>query len=119
MNKFNEDDIGKRVLLIIDLHKLDDKYLEDNSENNEIPYEAIKDYKFIQYIRNISKPGQKIIDTSKSAQKINSYLLVKRMGITEVRTICDIIEVAEDYLKVEVVKDRRAPWHQSKSRYTK
>jgi len=118
-NDFKKEDLGGRILLILDPKKTEGNFSEEEEEEScIIPYEAIKDYRFLLQIRLEGNNTAKIEVSSKNdAKRIDSSYIAKILGAEEIRIIGDIVEVADSYLKINIVEDRTAPWLRTKIRY--
>ena len=99
--KFKKEDIGKRVLLLIDLEKIseDSFFNEEGKGYGKIPYESIINYQFLFRVQE-NKPQTKVIDIGKTERKINPYFF-KSFGANRMSGLGDIIEISEDYLKIK------------------
>jgi hypothetical protein len=97
--KFKDKDIGKKVLLSLDVQKLDNYFFEKEEGFKNIPYDAIIDYKFLTKIRD--KPKRRIIDREPIKRKINLSTIIAELRVDEVYISGDIVEVKEDYLKIK------------------
>ena len=96
---FDSEDIGRRVLLCIDIDKPNLKWQENSTY--EVPYESIIRYKFIRRINHIEKILPKIRNTSPVLKKVDPLLIGKALGVEYVNLECDIMEVNKDYLVVK------------------
>ncbi len=99
---FDSDDIGKRVLLCIDINKPNFKWQENDVY--EVPYESVVSYRFIQKINFIGKTLPKIRDTSSVLKKVDPLLIGKALGAEYVNLECDILEANKDYILVKFLR---------------
>ena len=94
--RFQEGDIGKRVLLTLDVEKLDEKLFESEGH---VSYESIKSYEFLKTVTESKLP--KIKNTGTLARRINPVSIAKIIGVDTIMGIGDIVEVTDDYLKIQ------------------
>ena len=97
--------IGKRVSLIINLEKIlhiGEIFFLNGKNEVEIPYEAIINYNFL--FKTEDKPRRKIVNSGSTKRKIPISFVAKELGATGMYVLGDIIEIAEDYLKIKRVE---------------
>jgi hypothetical protein len=105
MNKqFDDEDIGKRVLIEFDPNKVDaDSF---NKESYQIPYDAILNYE-VQKVIIMPRVSRRLVYKGKNKEEtINIVKIAKRLGASSVETLGDIVKVAEDYLKIRPIRKR-------------
>ncbi|MBR9683900.1 hypothetical protein GOV03_05170 [Candidatus Woesearchaeota archaeon] len=103
---FDDEDLGKRVLIAFDPHKVDAS--DFDSEEYKIPYGAMMGYQFQVKVIGKSQPRIKVI--GKSQKRVNPIEVALGVGVGRMVTLGDLIEIAEDYFVIKKVKNKRRPY---------
>jgi len=107
--KFCKEDIGKTLEIIINLNKIE----ESTFDEGKIPYTAIKDYRFIQFIKLKSTSNKRITDIGSSAPTVNPISIGKGLGASTVMITAEITGIYEDYLEIKRVRSRKRGMYMS------
>ena len=93
---FNQEDIGRRVSLVLNPEKLEEEF--------KVPYAAIIDYSFP--IVNISSKPREIVNTSLKQRKINFVSVAQDLGASSMTLDGYINQVTNDYLIINPMKNK-------------
>ena len=102
-SQFSKEDLGRKVLVVLEMDKIDEDWSDD--ESNRIPYDSIINH---QFLVNISTKSNlpRIKDTSRTLKRLGPVSVGKALGAETMTVTGYITEVGEDYLMVRQEKSR-------------